>query len=355
MLAGCVGKATGPCDAGDCTSGDGGNPSGSDGGTGTDGGTSGDGGVRGQVLVWVFVDWTNALQQIAAHAEDFTQVSPTFYDINYDYDGGVAQYWTGSDNFGGLSSAAFCDQVHTAGLQCIPLVFGGADNAGTDQGIQNILNDSPAGTQASFISSMVAEGQGKSYDGYNLDWEVSNSQTTYSGYGAKLETFLAAFKSALHAQGMTLSVDLGTWFIKQTNCSGGNGVVDLTAIAANVDWAILEDYDTMLGTASTSCPTSWPDPSSCTEDFIDDLDLMCVYLPPGVMSIGLDSKSSANNPIAGSVFSALASYGVSNIAVWPDSNSDGPGGQYLFLTNADMSPAGADWFSLLHGFRAQAP
>jgi hypothetical protein len=132
-------------------------------------------------------------------------------------------------------------------------------------------------------------------------------------------------------------------------------VVDLSAIAAHVDWAILEDYDTMLGTASTSCPASWPDPSSCTETFLDDLNLMCVYLPQSVMSIGLDAKQSANNPIAGAVFSALASYRVANIAVWPDSNSDGPGGQYLFLTDAGIAPAGADWFTLLHNFRAQAP
>jgi Glycosyl hydrolases family 18 len=308
--------------------------------------------TTGQSLIWVWYDYANSLTDVFSNASSFTHVSPALYQINYAYTSGVAQWWnTTTDDFSGLTSTQIATKVHGSGMKVVPLVFGGAGNGGTDQGIQNIISDSPSGTQSAFITSMVSEAVTKGYDGYNLDWEVSNTTTTYAAYGAYLESFLAAFKKALHAYGMQLSFDLGTWFIKQTYCSGGTGVVDLTAIASNVDLAILEAYSSTLGTTSSSCPTTFADPALCTGDFFSQLNLMCVYLPTSVISIGFNANpSSGTNDIAGSAFSAVEAYGIKNIAVWPDWNTDGLGATYLFLDSKSISPSTATWYGLMSSF-----
>jgi hypothetical protein len=324
------------------------------GSTGRDAGTVT---TRGQSLVWVWYNYSTVLPAVAQHAQSFTHVSPALYQVNYAYASGVPQFQGGSDNFDGLTSTQVVQQVHAAGLKCTPLIYGGAANQGTDQGIQNILNDSPAGAQSSFITALVNEGVAKGFDGWNLDWEVNTSTTDITGYGSKLETFLGALKTALHAHGMTLSIDLGTWFIKQTWCSGGTGVVDLTAIGANVDQAILEDYASTLTLPATTCPGSLTDPQTCPspDEFISDMNLMCVYLPPGVVSIGLDANVTASNPIAAAAIARLESYGITNVAMWPDYNTNGPGGSYVFLDTQAIVPATANWYDLLSGFLAHYP
>jgi hypothetical protein len=333
---------------------DGGVPPGDAGQAPRDAGTGS--GTRGQSLVWVWYNYSAVLPLLATRPQTFTHVSPALYQVNYSYASGVPQFQGGADSFDGLTSAQVVAQIHAAGLKCTPLIYGGAANLGTDQGIQNILNDSPPGAQSSFIASLVGEGVSKGYDGWNLDWEFDNNATTYPVYGAKLESFLGALKAALNAHGMTLSIDLGTWFIKQTWCSGGVGVVDLTRLGPLVDQAILEDYASSLGAASNACPASLTNPQTCGVDFISSLNLMCAYLPASVVSIGLDaSASGGNNAIAAETLSTLESYGITQVAMWPDYNTAGPGGSYVFMTTQGISPAGATWFDLLSGFLTYYP
>jgi Glycosyl hydrolases family 18 len=305
-----------------------------------------------QSLVWVWYDYPNSLASVFANSSSFTHVSPALYQINYAYTSGVAAYWQQtSDSFDGLTTAQIATKVHAVGMKVVPLIFAGAGNGGTDQGIQNIIADAPSGTESAFITSMVSEAVTNGYDGYNLDWEVSNTSTTYAAYGADLVSFLGAFKTALHAHGMQLSIDLGTWFIKQTWCSGGTGVVDLTTIGSYVDQVIVEAYASTLGTASTSCPASISDPQNCGTDFMSVLNLMCVYVPSSQISIGFNvNPSTGNNAIAGSVISAVEAYGIHNVAVWPDFNSDGAGGSYVFMDSKNIQPTTATWYSLLSGF-----
>lgn len=311
---------------------------------------SSDGGAGGQSLVWVWYDFANSLAAVAAHPESFTHVSPALYQINYDYASGVPQFYGGDDNFDGLTSAQIAAQIRGMGKKCVPLIFGGGTNLGTDQGIQNILNDSPAGAQASFINSLVTEGLAKGYDGWNLDWEVDrNAGTTYAAYGTKLTHFLSVLKAALHQHGMTLSFDLGTWYLKQTYCSGGSGVVDLTALAPTVDLAILENYVSQLEGGS-ECPLSLPNPQTCDGNFVSALNLMCAYLPLDVISIGLNAKGGSSNLIAGPTLETLRRYGIKNVAIWPDYNALGPGGSYVFLDNTSINPAGTTWYALLSNF-----
>ncbi|HTA93831.1 MAG TPA: hypothetical protein VK745_29845, partial [Polyangiaceae bacterium] len=197
-------------------------------------------------------------------------------------------------------------------------MYAGAGNSGTDQGIQNVLNDSPSGAQSSFMSSMVTEAKNKGYDGYNLDWEVGN---TGSDYSAKLVSFLTAFKSALNQEGMLLTIDVAGWYTSQCSSSGGSALVDLTKIGPSVDQAIIEDYAGTLGSPVQTCASATNNNSKDCGDsnFVSGLNVMC-DMPSNVVNIGI--IYSANNGGADSYTSAalnaVTAYGYKNVAVWPD-------------------------------------
>src|SRR5580704_17017246 len=93
-----------------------------------------------QSLIWVWENYSNALQSVANHSKSFTHVSPALYQLNYNYASGVAQLVNGNDDFGGgLTSKSIAQMIHAPGLKCVPLMYAGAGNSGTDQGIQNVL------------------------------------------------------------------------------------------------------------------------------------------------------------------------------------------------------------------------
>jgi hypothetical protein len=305
-----------------------------------------------QSLVWVWMDYPDSLAAVAANSSSFTHVSPSLYNVNYAYTSGVAtlQSDNGPDDFDGLSSTQIASKIHAAGKKCIPLIQAGAGNSGTDQGIQNIIGDSPQGTQSAFITAMVQEAVTKGYDGYSLDWEVGGG-TTYSGYGPGMTSFLGAFQSALHAHGMVLQLVVGDWYIRQSNCSGGDGYVDLQAASSNVDQVIIMDYETGLGSPTTSCNASVSNPANCGNDFGSDLNLMCAYVPLDKINIGLDSDPNAgNNDIAGACISATLAADIPAVSIWPEYNTSGPGGSYLFCDTTNISPSGTTWFTLLSDF-----
>jgi len=130
--------------------------------------------------------------------------------------------------------------------------------------------------------------------------------------------------------------------------------MDLTTMASRVDEAIIEAYDSTLGTASATCP-ALSGTQTCTLSFADDVNLMCAFLPASVVNIGLDAHNTGTNPIGGQAFNALQSYGITKISVWPDSNSNGPGGTYRFMDTASMQPTTDTWYGLLSGFLASYP
>jgi len=280
---------------------------------------------------------------VAKHSPSFTQVSPALYQLNYAYASGPAQLLNAS--FDGLSPSDIAQKIHAAGLQCIPLIYAGAGNSGTDQGIQNILDDAPAGAQQSFITSMLADAAQYGWDGYNLDWEVGNTGHDYSD---KLVAFLTKFRDALHAKGLTVSLDLGGWYMQQCTDSGGDGFVDLKTLGDSVDWAILEDYSGALGNApSTGCPSGFQTSIDCSGTFAGGLNVMC-DLPPANVSIGLISPEGGNggtNVFAGDALAAVNAYGYRAVAIWPDDS--------VFLNSDNISPSGATWYSLLAGYLEQ--
>ena len=301
------------------------------------------------------MDYPSSLAAVAANAKSFTHVSPNLYDVNYAYTSGVAalQSDNGPDNFDGLSSVQIASQVHAMGMKCVPLIQAGAGNSGTDQGIQNIVSDSPPGTQSAFITAMVQEAVTKGYDGYGLDWEVGGG-TTYSDYGQAMTSFLGAFQTALHQHGMKLQLIVGSWFVYQSNCSGNTGFVDLAAASANVDEIITMAYDTTLGSPPAQCNASVSNPANCGGDFGSDLDLMCAYVPLDKINIGYDSDPMAgNNDIASACVSATSAAGIPAVSIWPEYNTAGPGGSYVLCDTTNISPAGTTWFDLLATFLAQ--
>ena len=313
-------------------------------------GSTGDAGGDGstllggrQVLVWLptyLGSFSANLKLVTGSSpKAFTQVSPDFYNLNYDYRSGPAQI--AGESFDGLSVQQVANQVHAAGMQLIPLVYAGAGNSGTDQGIQNVISDSPAGTQQSFITAMVQEAQTRHYDGWNLDFEVQG--TGYAKYGVAYVQFLAAFKAALHAQNMILTVDVADWYIRQC---GGDGLVDLTQIGASVDLAIIEDYAGDLGTPLSSCPGGTPPAQqSCDNNFGALMNIMCDVTPTSAISIGLieGSGGSGANPFLDQALNAVSTLGFSSVAVWPDETP--------FLNSANI-PNGGTWPSLLAGYLA---
>ena len=320
--------------------------------TGSEGGASGGGspsvGVAGayaghgltegkQSMIWIWQNYRADVTLVAAHAASFTHVSPAFYQMNYAYTSGPLKYENANDHYDGTSSADLTTQIHAAGLKVVPLVYAGAGNNGTDDGIHNVLNDSPPGTQQNLISAMINEANLKGYDGYNLDWEVSGDDTHYSEYGTKMIAFLGTFKKALNAQGMQLSYDLGAWFVRQ--CAD-DGVIDLAQMGDAVDLMVMEDYEKVLGNPGTACPTPAPTQLNCYSDFTAQLQVMC-NMPVKNVSIGVIAPDTS--AFASQAFSAASSYGFTGVALWP--------GNGAFLAQ-DNFPAGQSWFSVFSDFLA---
>jgi hypothetical protein len=338
-------------------------------GTSTSSGTTGGGGT-GESWIWLFTDYANSLDALNQNTASFTHVSPALYHMNYDYKSGVPSFTSGptdgcsaapttTDMFNGLTSTQIAQKVHAMGMKVVALIYGGAANCGTDLGIENVLNDSPAGTQKAFIDSLVSEAQTKGYDGWNLDWETNLNATPYAPL---LITFLGAAHKAFAKQSLSLSIDVLGSNVEQSWCSGGSGFVDLDNIGPVIDGVIIESYQALIGSSATSCPTGLPNPLACNypsatdcpigECVASDLALLCAHLPMAKAVIGLDAISRATNPIAGTVMSTVESYGFKRVAVWPDSNSHGLNGSYLLLDPTGIVPANTDWYKLLKDFLA---
>jgi hypothetical protein len=287
-------------------------------------------------LVWIWLDYQNALNGVTAHAKSFTHVSPAFYQVNYDYQSGIAKQVNENDNYDGLSTQQFTKKAHDAGLKVVPLIYGGAGNSGTDNGIHNMLDNADVGK--AFIDSMIGEAMTKGYDGYNIDWEFG--PTTYSAYGTKLENFFVQLKQALNQHGMILTVDLAGFYIKQCGASGGDGVIDVTRIADKMDLAIIEDYPGSLGNGAKMCAGNVNNPA-CDGNFIQQAEVMC-GLPATVADIGLISPG--QNTFAPDALNAVTQMGFHHVAIWPDDQ--------VFL-KADGMPNNGTWYSVLADFMAK--
>jgi hypothetical protein len=329
--------------------------------------------------VWVYLDWAEAITDIGNNKTSFTHVSPTFYTVNYAYQSGVAFYTTcptngsdyictgaGPNNFDGLgmTSRAFTNSIHALGMKVIPAIYGGGANGGTDTGITNILGN--ATIQSSFISSMVAEAVSSGYDGYNLDWEASS---VGGSYAQQFVSFVNAFKTALNAAlpGSNLSADAIVSNINGTWCSGNDGYLDFSLLAASsLDRVIIENYTGKFQTSGWTPPTTCGEsnvygssilnsssPTGCDYSFTGMMLMMCSpNLGPTATAdfskavIGIMPSVNGTNPIAGQAMSYLASYGFTKVASWPQyDNNANP-----FMSTLSMNPPTATWYGLLQTF-----
>jgi hypothetical protein len=295
-------------------------------------------------LVWIptyLGSFSANLQSVTSNPGSFTILAPDFYDLNLDYMSGPPNLH--GDTYDGMSISQIVQQVHAAGMKITPLMYAGAGNSGTDQGIQNVVGDSPPGTQTNFITAAVMEAQTQGWDGWDLDWEVGS--TGYSQCGMQYVQFLTAFKEALHAQHMVVSITVGDWYIRQC---GGDGLVDLTQIGPAVDRVIIMDYAGSYGSPITSCPGGTPPPQqNCNNDFGALMNLMCDVSPSSAVSIGLieGTAGTGANPFLDQALSAVAAVGFTGVAVWPSGNAP-----FLDPTNI---PNGGSWYSLLANFMSR--
>ena len=289
-------------------------------------------GTGKQSWVWVWLDYKNSIATIAKNSKSFTHVSPALYTMNLGYTS--PHLLNDGDDFSGLSSKQVADAVHAAGLKIIPLVYAGAGNNGTDQGIQAVLNDNPPGTQKKNIDDTVNECLAKGYDGFNLDWEPQG--TSYDQYGAKLVTYLTALTAAFHAHNLITSFDAAGFYVRQ--CSN-NGLVDMSKIGSSVDQMIMEDYPEKLGTPTQGCASPAPATANCST-FVGQLDSMCA-LPKAVVNIGMIAPYSATvgtNPFALDALKAVDTYGFTAVSLWPDSDK--------FIEEKNFQN-GSDWYTAL--------
>jgi spore germination protein YaaH len=305
----------------------------------------------------VYDNYATEIATIATNKASFTHVSPAFYSLNYDYLSGVAYYSTcpssgnadctgnGTNNFNGLTTAQFTAKATAAGLATVPLIYAGSENDGSDTGVQNLLNNT-SGAATAFISAMTAEAVSNGYAGYNLDWEMGTAiDNTYT---TKFVTFVNNFKAALAPHGMSLSVDAIVSNINGTWCSSNDGYLNFAALAtSSIDRIIIEDYINTLGTATTTCQNSAAtvlnatSPVDCDYTLTGMMNLMCANLPTDKIVIGLDADPGSTNPIAGTAFADLKSYGFTRVAVWP---------QDPFMDTSGIVPASDNWYTLLQNF-----
>jgi hypothetical protein len=365
LVVGCSGGG-GPANQGPADAGN------RDGAIGTDGSNDSepppppdDGGVQGRSSIGWAVDYpVDVLSIIGMHTSSFTHVAVVIYDIGT-YTSGVAPFWNtqgGKDLFQyGTTSGQLAQKVHAMGLKILAGVFGGQE-LGSNQGLVNILNDSPAGTQSSFISSMVEEAESKKYDGYALDLAMGGAPAGLDidrqSYGAKMESFLGAFRHALHERKMVLTLALVPNDVEQSCTSYGNGVFDLRELGRYVDLAMLEAYGTSFGTPDKSCPASFTDPPGCYTGsvfgpFVNEVNLLCANTAQQAqMTVMMSASPMATNPFAASAMALVMSYGIDSVSLFPQLNKDEPDGGYLIYDSTDISPAGTTWFALLSQFLA---
>jgi hypothetical protein len=337
-------------------------------GSTTGGQSSGGASGGGESWVWLFTDYANGLNTLKAKSASFTHVSPALYHMNYAYKTGVPSFTSGPsdgctsnpttvDNFNGLTSRQIAQKVHAMNMKVVPLIYGGSLNCGTDQGIENVLNDSPAGTQTKFINALVTEAVDKGYDGWNLDWEAALGKNPYAPL---LITFLGNAQKAFAAKNLLLTIDILASGVEQSWCSGGNGFVDLGKIGPVVDGVVIESYESSMGSKATACPANLANPLVCNypsatvcpsgECVNSDLALLCAHLPLNKAIIGLDAVPWGTNPIAGTAVTTVEDYGFKRIAVWPDWNNNGPNGTYQLMDAKGIVPATTDWYTLLSNF-----
>jgi hypothetical protein len=327
-----------------------------------------DAGVRGRSSIGWALDYPDdVLTVIGDHKSSFTHVAILLYEINT-YPGGVAPFWNtpgGKDEFQhGLTSAGLAQKVHGMGLKVLAAVIGGQEFGG-NQGIIDIVADTPPGTQAGFISSMVHEAKAKSYDGYALDLAMGGAPegliVDRAHYGHQMEAFLGSFRQALHEQKMVLTVAVVPNDVQQSCTSYGSGVFDLFQLGRYVDLTMLEAYGTTMGMSSPSCPASYSDPPGCYAGsifgpFANAVDLLCSNTAQQAqMTVMMNASPSKTNPFAGSALALVESYGIGSVSVFPQINTAGDGGTYSIYDSTGISPTGTDWFTLLSAFLAAHP
>lgn len=144
-----------------------------------------------------------------------------------------------------------------------------------------------------FISACIAAAKSRHFTGFNVDWEPpsgKNATKATKEDAAAYAAFLDTFATALHAEGILLSVDVAGW----------SEIWDLKAIGAtSVDRVMY------MGTYTK------PD-----DVWLQQLALAMGDIPAGKLVIGLESDNNVNATGLALRFAALKKAQVKAVGVW---------------------------------------
>ncbi|MDH2900097.1 MAG: LysM peptidoglycan-binding domain-containing protein [archaeon] len=350
-------------------------------------------------LIWVFTDYNSTLQSIYDNPGSFNTVSPYLYSID------SAGQFQGNTSF----DEAIESSIINHDLLVWPVI-----GSSSDSNIANLT--SCLEYQNQFIDAAInaasfsLSGQTYSINGYNIDFEPSQSITSGATYtvqsgdylsliGQKcgvswqsiasangivspytitpgevliipnstpiyqlFDQFMSNFAQALHQKGMVLSVDVAPWNVIQSEAPYNGGVFwDYAGLASAVNYVVEMDYVSYF--CYNSSGQRQNSDIGCVykenvipggyigDTFYDQYVLTRQFVPASKIMIGLESIACGADGGAGS--NCLAGEEISFL-VDNGISAIGIWPSGVFLTTNGLStspyPSNYDWFMLSEAF-----
>eukprot|EP00746_Dinoflagellata_sp_MGD_P135809 gnl/MRDRNA2_/MRDRNA2_69854_c0_seq1.p1 gnl/MRDRNA2_/MRDRNA2_69854_c0~~gnl/MRDRNA2_/MRDRNA2_69854_c0_seq1.p1 ORF type:complete len:362 (-),score=61.27 gnl/MRDRNA2_/MRDRNA2_69854_c0_seq1:99-1118(-) len=143
-------------------------------------------------------DWERRIAEVAAHRENLTGIIPCIHAIQSDGQ-------LGANDMQFKSFMPYIDRYKAMGLEIFAFL-------GDTDGLPGVLAAMKRGS--AFFDQAVKIALANGYDGYNWDIEVHGNQdeaswNQFKKYSSAYMQFLNSFADALHAHGLSLSVDIG--------------------------------------------------------------------------------------------------------------------------------------------------
>jgi spore germination protein YaaH/peptidoglycan/xylan/chitin deacetylase (PgdA/CDA1 family)/glycosyltransferase involved in cell wall biosynthesis len=176
------------------------------------------------VVAAFYVPWqATGLPSLRANASKISHVVPAWLHLTADGSGLDFEDYDLSSNPG---NAEVITLARANGVRIVPLLSNSNDDVFDGERVHRLLTT--PGAADKLIHSVVTWLVANRFDGLNIDFENLSDADT-----AKLPAFLARLGEQLHANGLTLSIDL----------EAGYDAAVLGSLAEPVDWALVMAYD----------------------------------------------------------------------------------------------------------------
>jgi spore germination protein YaaH len=334
------------------------------------------GGPRGgrESLLWVPNSnmQSNLDNYVYNNPSSFTILAPSLYTI--DSNTGVFEADSSVSGYSGGVPQANAD-IRNHGLVDTPIIAAVTQTCSGctsfDPGIETLLKNQNNNIQ-NFINAAISaaaftyNGQNYKLQGYNIDFEPSTSVNCGSGcsISQEFDSFMQQFASALHQNGMQLSVDVAPWNMIQSETPGSGVFWDYAGLASSVDYVTDMDYVSHFCYSQQSYPNTQNSENGCVfigtlnpndyqgYTFYDQWYLTTKYVPLSKAMIGVESIGcgqdfgAGSNCIGGIDVNWLVTNGISNMAIWPTE------GTFLDASGLTPSPypSNYNWINLAAAF-----